>query len=145
MGDDLQRKIQSELEVYKSLQKGNLLYYYFYNKLTSLLLILEYSKVVQTRQQLDGQLNENQIVKDELNILRDDAAVYKSVGPILIKTDLVEAKQNVAKRMDYISKEIKRIDDQILSIEKKQDTHREILQKLQHQFQQAQVKAAMKA
>ncbi|GJQ83726.1 hypothetical protein Trydic_g20602 [Trypoxylus dichotomus] len=126
MADDLQRKIQSELEVYKSLQK-------------------EYSKAVRTRQQLDGQLNENQIVKDELNILRDDSAVYKSVGPILIKTDLVEAKQNVAKRMDYINKEIKRIDDQILSVEKKQDVHREILQKLQHQFQQAQVKAAMKA
>ncbi|KAK9693091.1 Prefoldin subunit [Popillia japonica] len=126
MADDLQRKIQSELEIYKSLQK-------------------EYSKAVQTRQQLDGQLNENQIVKDELNILREDSAVYKSVGPILIKTDLVEAKQNVAKRMDYIGKEMKRIDDQILSIEKKQDGHREILQKLQHQFQQAQVKAAMKA
>ncbi|KAI4469616.1 prefoldin subunit 6 [Holotrichia oblita] len=126
MADDLQRKIQSELEIYKSLQK-------------------EYSKAVQTRQQLDGQLNENQIVKDELNILREDSAVYKSVGPILIKTDLVEAKQNVAKRMDYIGKEMKRIDDQILNIEKKQDGHREILQKLQHQFQQAQVKAAMKA
>lgn len=80
-----------------------------------------------------------------MNILREDSAVYKSVGPILIKTDLVEAKQNVAKRMDYIGKEMKRIDDQILSIEKKQDGHREILQKLQHQFQQAQVKAAMKA
>ncbi|KRT82917.1 hypothetical protein AMK59_4202 [Oryctes borbonicus] len=126
MADDLQRKIQSELEIYKSLQK-------------------EYSKAVRTRQQLDSQLNENQVVKDELNILRDDSAVYKSLGPILIKTDLVEAKQNVAKRMDYINKEIKRIDDQILSIEKKQDVHREVLQKLQHQFQQAQVKAAMKA
>lgn len=74
-----------------------------------------------------------------------DSNVYKSVGPILIKAELIEAKQNVAKRMDYISKELKRVDELLLSLEKKQDNHRESLQKLQHQFQQAQVKAAMRA
>lgn len=47
--------------------------------------------------------------------------------------------------MDYISKEIKRVDELIASIEKKQDTHREALTKLQHQLQQAHVKAAMQA
>lgn len=67
------------------------------------------------------------------------------MGPVLIKTELVEAKQNVSKRMDYITKEIKRVDDLIVNLEKKQDTHREALQKLQHQFQQAQVKAALHA
>lgn len=82
-------------------------------------------------------------MKEELNFLPGDGKVYKSVGPVLIKTDLVEAKQNVNKRIDYISKEIKRIDEHILSQEKKQDGHREALQKLQHQFQQAQVKAAL--
>lgn len=71
--------------------------------------------------------------------------MFKSVGPVLIKTELIEAKQNVAKRMDYIGKELKRVDELLLSLEKSQDTHREALQKLQHQFQQSQVKAAMKA
>lgn len=71
--------------------------------------------------------------------------MYKSVGPILIKTDLVEAKTNVKKRMDYIGKEVKRIDDQLESLEKKRDAHRETLQKLQQQYHQAQVKSAMKA
>lgn len=80
-----------------------------------------------------------------MNLLPTDGKVYKSVGPVLIKTDLVEAKQNVTKRMDYISKEVKRIDEHIASLEKKQDGHRESLQKLQHQFQQAQVKAALHA
>lgn len=100
--------------------------------------------MVTSRQQLEGQLNENEIVKNELNILPTDGKVYKSVGPILIATDLVEAKQNVNKRMDYISKELNRVDGLIQSLEKKQDTHRESLQKLQIQFQQAQMKAAAK-
>nr|CAI5840622.1 unnamed protein product [Callosobruchus analis] len=64
----------------------------------------------------------------------EDGKVYKSVGPVLIKTDLVEAKQNVAKRMDYISEEIKRIDKQIETLEKKQDKHKVVLQKLQQQL-----------
>lgn len=71
--------------------------------------------------------------------------MFKSVGPVLIKTELVEAKQNVNKRIDFISKELKKVDEVIASLEKKQDTHREALQKLQHQLQQAQVKAALHA
>lgn len=70
--------------------------------------------------------------------------MFKLIGPVLIKTDLVEAKQNVSKRIEFINKELKRIDDHLSTLDKKQDTHRENLQKLQHQFQQAQVKAAMK-
>lgn len=100
-------------------------------------------KTIQQRQQLDSQLSENQIVKDELNLLRDDAAVYKSTGPILLKVDLVEAKQNVATRIDLINKELKKVDDRISTLEKKQETQRESFTKLQAQFQQAQVKAAM--
>lgn len=46
--------------------------------------------------------------------------------------------------MDYISKEVKRIDDQLQTYEKKQDVQRELLQKLQQQYQQAQVKASIK-
>ena len=39
----------------------------------------------------------------------------------------------------------KRYDTSIKDLEKKQDSHKEVLAKLQHQFQQAQVKAAAKA
>ncbi|KAF7274770.1 prefoldin 6 [Rhynchophorus ferrugineus] len=126
MGEDLQRKLQAELDNLKSAQK-------------------ELQKAISTRQQLDGQLNENEIVKKELDLLPADNKVYKSVGPVLIKTELVEAKQNVSKRIDYITKELKRVDDLIVSLEKKQDTHREACQKFQHQYQQAQVKAALHA
>lgn len=32
--------------------------------------------------------------------------VYKLVGPVLVKQDLIEAKQTVDKRLDYITKEV---------------------------------------
>ncbi|KAG5889950.1 hypothetical protein JTB14_018845 [Gonioctena quinquepunctata] len=126
MTEDIQRKLQSELDNYKRIQK-------------------DLQKTIQTRQQLDGQLNENEMVKQELDLLPSDGKVYKSVGPVLIKTELVEAKQNVSKRIDYINKELKRVDDAIGTLDKKQDGHRETLQKLQQQFQQAQLKAALHA
>ncbi|KAF2883155.1 hypothetical protein ILUMI_23023 [Ignelater luminosus] len=124
--EDAQKKLENELSSFKNTQK-------------------EFQKAVATRQQLDAQLNENQIVKEELDRLPADRKVYKAIGPALIKTEIVEAKQNVTKRIDYINNEIKRSDDLIVSLEKKQDSHREALQRLQQQYQQAKMKAAMKA
>lgn len=39
-------------------------------------------------------------------MLEEEAAVYKLVGPMLIKQDLVEAKSNVTKRLEYIGGEM---------------------------------------
>lgn len=55
---------------------------------------------------MDGQLNENIAVKKELDLLKQDNDVFKLIGPVLVKQDLEEAKQNVTKRMDYISAEL---------------------------------------
>jgi prefoldin beta subunit len=51
-------------------------------------------------------LNENTTVKEELDLLEDDAVVYKLVGPVLVKQELSEAKQTVEKRLEYIKKEM---------------------------------------
>ncbi|XP_065162349.1 prefoldin subunit 6 [Atheta coriaria] len=126
MGEEIQRKLQSEVENFKASQK-------------------ELQKAITNRQQLDGQLNENKIVKDELNLLKSEAVVYKSLGPILIKTELSEAKQNITKRIAFITKELERIDTQIEGLEKKQDSYKGNIQKLQQQYQQMQMKAALKA
>uniref|UniRef100_A0A6M2DMM7 Probable prefoldin subunit 6 n=1 Tax=Xenopsylla cheopis TaxID=163159 RepID=A0A6M2DMM7_XENCH len=126
MVEEIQKKLSNELEKYKAAQK-------------------EYQKVITQRQQLDGQLNENKVVMAELKILKADSEVYKLMGPVLIKQDLEESRQNVAKRIEYIEKELTRMNGVITDLDKKQDKHRDALQKLQHQFQQAQVKAAMKA
>lgn len=42
----------------------------------------------------------------ELDLLEDEAPVYKLVGPVLMKQDLEEAKQNVAKRLELIEREM---------------------------------------
>lgn len=58
------------------------------------------------RQHLDGLLNENIAVKNELDLLKPEDDVFKLIGPVLIKQDIEEAKQNVAKRMEYITSEL---------------------------------------
>ncbi|KAI8518489.1 Prefoldin subunit 6 [Branchiostoma belcheri] len=102
-------------------------------------------KTASTRNQLDVQLNENKIVKEELELLETDANVYKLTGPVLVKQDLEEAKANVGKRIEYIEGEIKRQDATIKDFEEKQEKSRKELTVLQQQFQQAQAKATGKA
>lgn len=42
----------------------------------------------------------------ELELLTEGAAVYKLLGPMLIKQDEHEAKQNVQKRLEFIRGEL---------------------------------------
>lgn len=42
----------------------------------------------------------------ELDLLKEDANVYKLIGPVLVKQDLAEANANVRKRIEYISAEL---------------------------------------
>ncbi|CAK1543955.1 unnamed protein product [Leptosia nina] len=113
MAAEIQKKLQKELDVFNSLQK-------------------EYHKAVAQKQQLDGQLNENKAVKEELMLLKKDSEVYKLIGPVLVKQDLEDARQNVAKRMEYISKEIKRADGHISALENKQEAIQENVNKLKN-------------
>lgn len=39
-------------------------------------------------------------------MLEPGANVFKLVGPVLVKHDMEEAKQNVSKRLEYISNEV---------------------------------------
>jgi prefoldin beta subunit len=41
-----------------------------------------------------------------LESIETDGDIYKLIGPVLVKQDLEEAKQTVAKRIDYISGEM---------------------------------------
>lgn len=55
----------------------------------------------------------------ELDRLDDDATVYKLIGPAMIKQDLVEAKTNVSKRLEYIQGEMRRVCDKQSALEVK--------------------------
>ena len=56
----------------------------------------------------------------ELKLLEEDANVYKLVGPVLVKQDLVEAKANVNKRLEFIRGEIERVEQQLTKLQDKQ-------------------------
>jgi len=119
--EELQKQFQTQQDAFKQCQK-------------------EINQLAGMRQQLDGQLNENSIVKEELALLKPSGEVYKMVGPILLRQDHTEAKENIDKRMSYIKNELQRIDDRIHTLEGKQDEYRETLTKLQQQFQAQQIK-----
>ncbi|KAG8004230.1 Prefoldin subunit 6 [Nibea albiflora] len=58
------------------------------------------------RQKLETQLTENNIVKEEMDLLDSTNTVYKLIGPVLVKQDLDEAKATVTKRLEYINGEM---------------------------------------
>lgn len=69
----------------------------------------EMQTLAQQRQTFVAQVNENGMVKAELDFLEDDATVYKLVGPILVSTPLEEAKSNVEKRLEFINNELEKV------------------------------------
>ncbi|KAL9079101.1 MAG: hypothetical protein Q9157_001985 [Trypethelium eluteriae] len=81
----------------------------------------ELQSTVQARQKLEAQEQENKGVQKEFTKLADDAGIYKLVGPVLLKQDKVEATMAVDGRLDYITKEIKRVEDQIAEIQKRSE------------------------
>jgi prefoldin beta subunit len=71
----------------------------------------------------------------ELEKLEDDANVFKLIGPVLIKQDLVEAKSNVGKRLEFISNETERLDKMVKSMEHKQEVKHKEITELQKKVQ----------
>ncbi|CAI5988633.1 unnamed protein product, partial [Closterium sp. NIES-65] len=72
------------------------------------------------RRQYSLQLNENEMVQKELELLEEDAKVFKLIGPVLVPQDLAEARANVGKRLEYISSEVKRLEGALKQLEQKQ-------------------------
>ena len=70
-----------------------------------------------------------------MDLASDDNKIYKLIGPALVKQDLSEAKTNVEKRISYIGGEIKRKDELLKDLDKKQDEAREKMQEIQMQTQ----------
>jgi len=98
--EELKIKFEEEVESMKRLDKDRM-------------------KCINNRRQLESQLTENQMVKSELDLLKPEAKVFKLIGPVLVKQDLGEAKQNVKKRIDYISTEINRVESLLEDFMKK--------------------------
>ncbi|KAJ1351040.1 hypothetical protein KIN20_006978 [Parelaphostrongylus tenuis] len=94
-------------------------------------------KYISNRQQLESQLTENTLVKSEFDYLDEDAKVYKLIGSCLIRQDIAEARGNVEKRLEYITAEIKRVDDNLSDLKEKTEAQRAKLLELQQKFNAA--------
>lgn len=60
------------------------------------------SKLQSNQSQATTQICENEMVLKELEMLEEEAQVFKLIGPVLVKQELVEVKSNVSKRIEYI-------------------------------------------
>ncbi|KAF9995326.1 hypothetical protein BGZ80_009532 [Entomortierella chlamydospora] len=113
----LQKKLEADSNAYQALQK-------------------DYTKAVESRQRLDSQLQENKLVQDEFKLLKDDANIYKLIGPVLTKQDKAEAVTNVDKRIDFINAEIERVEKQLKDLQEKTEKKRIELVETQTALQQ---------
>nr|GMD86599.1 prefoldin subunit 6 [Ipomoea batatas] len=72
-----------------------------------------------------------------MDLLNEEANVYKLIGPVLVKQDLAEARANVKKRIDYISAELFKIfglavDTSFLTVRKRLDATLQDLEEKQN-------------
>lgn len=115
----LEQSLQAEAEGLKALERDG-------------------QKAQQAQQQFIQQQNENQMVLKELESLEEDNAVYKLIGPVLIKQDLVEARSNVKKRLELISGELGRLDSQLKNVAKEGQRKQQQGMKMQQELQKLQ-------
>uniref|UniRef100_A0A914N3P0 Probable prefoldin subunit 6 n=1 Tax=Meloidogyne incognita TaxID=6306 RepID=A0A914N3P0_MELIC len=95
------------------------------------------TRCITNRKQLESQMTENKMVKEELDRLEEGAEVFKLIGPVLVKQELGEAKENVQKRIDYIQKEIERTELTLTEAAKNIEDHKESIEKTRNKLRQA--------
>mmetsp|Transcript_14930 Transcript_14930/g.24133 ORF Transcript_14930/g.24133 Transcript_14930/m.24133 type:complete len:132 (-) Transcript_14930:113-508(-) len=83
-----------------------------------------------------SQMTENEMVQQELLLLDSSTNVYKMVGPVLIKNSLEDAKETVAKRLEFITSEKKRLEDKANELEKRGISISQKVQQMQATLQQ---------
>jgi prefoldin beta subunit len=122
MGASMAAAVDAELAKFRSLQE-------------------EMAEKHQTLQQLLAQQNENEMVQQELLLLKDGDQVYKMVGPVLLKNDLDDAKLTVSKRLEFIIGERSKVENGMKELEKEASEVAKKANEMQGLMQQAAVEA----
>ncbi|KAJ2894144.1 hypothetical protein MKZ38_007909 [Zalerion maritima] len=85
--------------------------------------------LIASRQRLEAQRQENAGVEKEFSSLKNGEKIFKLVGPVLLEQEKVEAESTVKGRLEFITKEMTRVDKQIEEIQAKLEMKKtEILQ-----------------
>lgn len=93
-------------------------------------------ELIKQREVLGTQKNENELVRRELEVIAaqpegEQDQVFKLVGPVMIKQDLADARETIAKRLEYISKEIESRQEQIKDLQQKTIQQQTVIQTMQ--------------
>ncbi|AEO59778.1 hypothetical protein MYCTH_2308301 [Thermothelomyces thermophilus ATCC 42464] len=123
---DVQAKLQALSEEFTKLQQ-------------------ELQEAVQSRQKLEAQKQENLGVQKEFSKLKDDETIYKLIGPVLLKQDRVEAESTVKGRLEFIEKEISRLESHIKETQGKMDKKKSEIIQIQASAQAGAAPQAAKA
>lgn len=62
--------------------------------------------LIEQKQKIDSQVNEIMMAKEEVDLLEDDATIYKLIGPLMVPQDLKEVKENIKGRLKYLNERI---------------------------------------
>lgn len=90
----------------------------------------ELEDLIIARQKLETQLQENKIVTEEFDQLKEETQVYKLTGNVLLPVEQAEARSNVTKRLQFIEGEIIRCENNIKGKQEEQEKLRAELIKL---------------
>merc|ERR1712226_132379 len=89
------------------------------------------TKMQSSQSQATTLICENEMVLKELDLLEPEAHVFKLIGPVLVKQELVEVKSNVSKRIEYIKSDMTRLENNLKAKNKEQEELRDKISKLQ--------------
>ena len=91
----------------------------------------EIGKLQSSSSEQGTRILENEMVLKELELLEEEAQVFKLIGPVLVKQELVEVKNNVTKRVEFIKNDIGRLEGTIKKFEKQQEQVKSNIAELQ--------------
>ncbi len=101
-----------------------------------------------SHQKHQAQYSENDMTLAELQRLGPEDAVFKQIGPALVKQDREEALDTVKKRLDFIKAKLDDLEKQLVAKQKQFETRRgaavalqQDMQALQQRLQQMQLNA----
>ncbi|OAA65347.1 Prefoldin [Niveomyces insectorum RCEF 264] len=126
MATDAQAALQKLSEEYTKLQKG---------EYRTLCRREQQQDAIVAQQRLSAQRTENEGVKKEFEKLQDGETIYKLIGPVLLKQDKFEADSTVKGRLDFITKEMSRLDAEIKESNEKIDKVKDKIVALQSSAQ----------
>ncbi|KAL8844408.1 MAG: hypothetical protein Q9176_001318 [Flavoplaca citrina] len=92
---------------------------------------------ITSRQRLESQQQENLAVRKEFNNLSTDSTIYKLIGPVLLKQEKTEAESAVDGRLEFIEKEIKRVEKLISNMQEQSEGKKMEIYQLQMRTQEA--------